>query len=101
MAQIVTYTEAIANLRQWTEALQATALGQSYSIGGRTLTRQDNETIRSEIRRWHNTVTAMEAEQAGKAARPLGAQAAFPTPGSSPTAGGVIIPGSAWESGLT
>lgn len=81
MPAVVTYPQAIENLRDWVAALSATAAGSSYSLGGRTLTRQDNNTIRSEIRRWHNTVVAMEAEAAGRP-RALGSQAVFPTPGA-------------------
>lgn len=94
MADIITLPDAIQNLRDWLAALQATAAGQSYSIGGRTLTRQDNDTIRAEIQRWHNTVTALEAEARGQQ-RPLGATASFPAPGGA-VGGGGIIPGSVW-----
>ena len=96
MAEIVSYAEAAAHLKEWTAALQATATGQSYSIGGRTLTRQDNQTIRAEIRRWHNTVTSLEADRRGET-RPLGAQARFPTPGGR----GRIVSQSLWEDGRT
>lgn len=92
MPSVVTYPQAIENLRDWLAALSATSGGSSYSLGGRTLTRQDTETIRAEIRRWHNTVTAMEAEAAGKP-RALGSQASFPTPGSG--AGG-LYPDDLW-----
>lgn len=87
MAEIVTYTEAVSNLRQWVEALQRCSAGESYSIEGTTLTRQDIPTIRAEIQRWHNSVTAMEAELDGKS-RPMGAQASFPSPGGG--SGGII-----------
>lgn len=93
MAQIVSYTEAVAALRQWTEALNATSSGQSYSIGNRTLTRQDITEIRGEIQRWHNTVTAMEAHAQGRS-RPLGSIAAFPAPGSG---SGGLFPQDLWE----
>ena len=54
--------------------------GSTYSIGGRTLTRQDIPDIRAEIQRWHNTVLALEQAQHGRQ-RPMGATASFPTPG--------------------
>ena len=98
MADIVSYTEAIANLRRWLAALEATSAGESYSIDGTTLTRQDVETIRAEIQRWHNTVLACEAEQRGQK-RPLGAQAQFPAPGAG--ASGGIVPQSVWENWRT
>jgi hypothetical protein len=100
MADVISYPDAIATLREWLAALSSASSGQSYSIGGRTLTRQDITEIRSEIQRWHNTVTALEAKERGEQ-RPLGAQAAFPTPGSGVTGGGTIIPGELWKSGLT
>ena len=88
MAEIVTYTEAVDQLRGWVKAREAIASGASYSIGGRTLTRQDSETIEANIQRWHNTVVRMEAEQAGKT-RALGARPSFRQPGSG-GAGGII-----------
>jgi len=97
MAAIISYTDAVQSLKSWIEALQATASGQSYSIGGRTLTRQDNETIRAEIQRWHNTVTSLEAARRGKV-RALGSTAAFPRPGAGSPAHGVLYPGELWRS---
>lgn len=93
MAEIVSYPDAVQALRDWVAARQATASGQSYSIGGRTLNRQDSATIEANIRRWHNTVTAMEAQAAGKS-RALGAKPAFPQPGAG--SGGGIYSDSVW-----
>ena len=83
----MTLAYATEQLAQWHKALEATSSGQSYSIGGRTLTRQDVQTVRDEIQRWHNTVTALQARQQGNV-RPLGAQVTFPAPGKG--AGGII-----------
>lgn len=98
MAAVVTLTEAQAQLRAWIDARAAIASGQSYSIGGRTLTRQDADTIEANIRRWHNTVAALEAQARGQS-RPLGSTAAFPAPGRG--AGGGIIPADVWSDGRT
>ena len=99
MAKVVQLSDAVAQLRRWLAALEACSVGQSYSIGGRTLTRQDVDTvIRPEIQRWHVTVTALEADGAGKS-RPLGAQAVFPAPGAG--AGRGIIPTDVWTDGRT
>lgn len=83
----ITLTEAQASLRQWLEALDAASTGSTYSIAGRSLTRQDISEIRNEIQRWHNTVQALAAEAVGQT-RPLGAQASFPAPGHG--SGGLI-----------
>lgn len=99
MARVINHAEAVASLRQWLAALEACSSGQSYSIGGRSLTRQDVETvIRPEIQRWHNTVQALEAEGAGQN-RQLGAQVAFQAPGAG--AGRGIIPVDVWTDGRT
>ena len=92
MAAVVSLAEAQEQLRLWMEARSALAGGQSYSLGGRTLTRQDSDTVEANIQRWHNTVLALEAAQKGQG-RALGAQACFPAPGRG-AAG--IIPQSVW-----
>lgn len=84
-----TLAYAQARLSDWLKALEVTATGASYSIGNRTLTRQDNVTIRAEIQRWHNTVLAVRAWSNG-VQRPLGAQPAFPAPGSGGTLPDVV-----------
>lgn len=91
MAAVVSLSEAQESLRTWVKAREALASGSSYSIGGRTLTRQDSETVEANIQRWHNTVLALEAQAQGRS-RPLGAQAEFPAAGG----GGRIIPGDVW-----
>ena len=80
-------------LQAWYKALEAASTGGSYSIGGRTLTRQDVPTIRAEIQRWNNSVLAIQASLQGKT-RAMGSQAAFPTPGSG---SGGIIPDGLWQ----
>ena len=87
-----TLAQAQARLAQWQEALEAASTGSSYSIEGQTLTRQDVPTIRAEIQRWHNTVTAITQRLKGRV-RPMGATAAFDAPGRG--AGG-IIPQDLW-----
>lgn len=94
----ITLSQAQAKLADWQAALEAASTGQSYSVEGQTLTRQDVETIRAEIQRWHNTVTALQQRLTSGTIRPMGAQATFPAPGQG--AGG-IIPVDVWESGLT
>ena len=86
-------------LRLWQDALAAASNGQSYSIGGRTLTRQDVGDIRAEIQRWNQTVLGIQASLKGNV-RPLGATACFPAPGSGQTSG-VIYPDELWRSGST
>ena len=88
MAVLVSYSEALEQLRNWVNAREAIASGSSYSIGGRTLTRQDSDVIEANIRRWHNTVQALEAREAGQT-RSLGARPAFEQPGSGGS-GGII-----------
>lgn len=89
----ITMAEAQSSLKQWLDALSAASSGQSYSIAGRSLTRQDIPEIRNEIQRWHNTVQALSADANGKM-RPLGAQASFPAPGRG---SGGLISQALWE----
>lgn len=88
-----TLADAQAQLANWQTALSHAASGGSYAIGGRTLTRQDVPTIRAEIQRWHNTVTAINERLQGRV-RPMGATASFPSPGSG-VAG--IVPQDLWS----
>lgn len=89
----MTVAAATEQLTEWQTALQRASSGSSYSIGGRTLTRQDITEIRAEISRWHRTVLSLEAQAQGQV-RPLGAQAAFEAPGRG--AGG-LYPDSLWQ----
>lgn len=95
----ITLAQAQDRLNDWLGALEAASTGASYSIEGQTVTRQDVDTIRGEVKRWNNTVLAITARLQGKT-RPLGSQALFPAPGRGAT-GGVIVPDSAWSSPLT
>lgn len=90
--------EAQGHLQEWQAALAAASSGSSYSIAGRTLTRQDVGVIRGELQKWHNTICTIEQAQAGNE-RPLGATASFPAPGRGTSSSGVIYPDSAWRSG--
>lgn len=91
----VTLTYATEQLQSWLAALEACSAGQSYSIGGRSLTRQDIEQIRGEIQRWHNSVRSLEAAANG-VQRPMGATAAFPAPGAGSGSSAGIIPAGLW-----
>jgi len=83
----ITLAQAQERLADWLSALEAASTGASYSIEGQTVTRQDIESIRGEVRRWHNTVLAITARLQGTS-RPLGAQAMFAAPGSGGREGG-------------
>ena len=89
----LTLADARTELARWMDALQAAATGSSYAIAGRSLTRQNIPEIRGEIRRWHNTVLALEARGRG-VARALGAQASFPAPGGG--AGSGLLSNAQW-----
>ena len=95
----VTIGYATAQLKLWTEALEACSSGANYSIAGRSLTRQDVETvIMPQITRFHRMLGALEQNAEGTV-RPLGAIASFPAPGGR--GGHGIIPGVIWRSGQT
>ena len=52
----ITLVSAQAQLDAWLAAELAAATGQSYSIGGRTLSRVDIGEIRSQVGRWSKIV---------------------------------------------
>lgn len=83
----VTLAQAQNSLKLWMDALERCSSGGTYSIAGRTLTRQDVPTIRAEIQRWSTTITQLEADAKGQVRR-MGATASFPSPGSG--SGGII-----------
>lgn len=83
----LTLTQAREQLQNWLTALEHCSTGSTYSIDGKTLTRQDVPTIRAEIQRWHGTIAALEQVQAGTV-RPMGSTAEFNSPGSG--SGGLI-----------
>jgi len=94
----MTLAYAKARLQDWLDALERCSTGETYSIGNRTLTRQDVEgVIQPQITRWHRSCAALEQAAAGRV-RPLGAQAAFPAPGAG---SGGLISQDLWESGRT
>lgn len=49
MSSIFTRSELVQALKNWKAAYLAVSSGKSYSIGGRSLTRQDVATIRDQI----------------------------------------------------
>jgi len=90
-----TVAQAKAELQNWENALEVCSTGQTYSIAGRSLTRQDVEAvIMPAITRAHRKLMALEQAAAGNQ-RPLGASASFPRPGSGVGPVG-IYPQSLW-----
>lgn len=66
----ITLEAAKDNLQMWIEAQQAVATGQSYKIGGRSLTRASLSDILKMIRYWQNVIDELEAG-VGRGARVL------------------------------
>lgn len=60
----MTVTIAQTHLDAWLAADLAVAKGQSYSIQGRSLSRVDAETIKSQIAYWQGVVNSLNAEAA-------------------------------------
>lgn len=60
----ITLSDAQAHLDAWTNADLALSMGQSYSIGSRTLTRNNAVEVRSSISFWQRVVTTLQAEAA-------------------------------------
>ena len=52
----ITQAQAQAHLDEWLTADLAVSKGQAYSIGGRSLSRADADTIRSNIEFWDRQV---------------------------------------------
>lgn len=61
----VTVEEARENLKLWLEAEKAVATGQSYKIGGRSLTRASLNDIVSRIKFWRAEIDRLENGQKG------------------------------------
>lgn len=61
----MTVVTAQTHLDAWLAADLAVAKGKSYSIQGRSLTRVDAETIKSQIAYWQSIVNSLNAEAAG------------------------------------
>jgi hypothetical protein len=56
----ITLAEATAKLTEWMNADTAVAQGQSYDIGGRSLTRANAREIRENIQFWNNMVKSLD-----------------------------------------
>ena len=55
----ITKAQAEAKLATWLAAEDKVASGQSYSIGGRSLTRADLKAIRDSIQYWNEMVQTL------------------------------------------
>lgn len=93
----ITLAYAIEQRDQWYQALEHAQSGKSYSIGGRTLTRQDIGDINETLARWIDTVKTLDARVRGKV-RKMHARSSFDTPGSG---SGNLYPQELWEDGRT
>ena len=62
----VSLAQATAALTAWTAADIAVATGQSYTIGSRTLTRADADTITAKINYWSGVEAGLQRHAAGK-----------------------------------
>ena len=58
-------TEAREQLSEWLKANRKVAVGQSYSIEGRSLSRTDSAEIRRQINYWSRIVAAYDRRNAG------------------------------------
>lgn len=61
----ISIEEARANLKMWLDAEKAVATGQSYTIGGRSLTRANLRDITERIRYWRGEVVKLETGRRG------------------------------------
>lgn len=61
----MTQADAQAQLDAWEAASLALASSQSYSIGGRTLTRADGQEIRAQLGYWRRAVMSFQAKSSG------------------------------------
>lgn len=57
----ITLEEAQENLKLWLDAQKAVAIGQSYKIGTRSLTRASLSDISNMIKFWRNEVAKLES----------------------------------------
>jgi len=55
----MTYTEAQAELAKAEAALSVALDGSSYSVGGRSLSRQEISTLRDQVTYWRRTLKSM------------------------------------------
>ena len=56
----VTLSQAEAQLTAWLAASTATASGQAYSIGSRSLTRADAKEIREQVKFWDSMTKSLD-----------------------------------------
>jgi hypothetical protein len=61
----ITIEEARENLAMWLKAEQAVATSQSYTIGGRSLTRANLADIQDRIDYWKNEIEKLESGRKG------------------------------------
>lgn len=61
----ITLAQAEAKLVEWMDADTAVATGQSYTIGGRSLTRANSREIRENITFWNNQIRSLSASRRG------------------------------------
>lgn len=61
----ITLAQAEAQLTLYLAAEQAVLSGQSYTIGGRSLTRADLDSIQAGIKVWNDRATSLTATAAG------------------------------------
>lgn len=67
----MTLAEAQAMLELWINAEKAVSTGQSYSIGGRSLTRVDMKEIREAQQYWEGQIYKLEHNISSRGARVL------------------------------
>jgi len=65
MAQPITLAQAQTNLTAWMSASEALATGQTYTIGGRSLSRADWSDVQTAITFWARQVNDLSAAAAG------------------------------------
>ena len=61
----ITLEQASAALTVWLNAATAVSTGQSYTIGGRSLTRADSNSIMSWVNFWDNKVKELSNSDTG------------------------------------
>ena len=71
MSSIYTKEELHAEIARWKQALTACATGKSYTIDGRTLTRQDLPAIREHLSWLSDLLAAVEKRPSRILVRPI------------------------------
>lgn len=61
----ITLAQAEAQLAAWLEASIAVSKGQSYSVGGRSVTRADLPAISAQIDKWERKVQQLQGGSSG------------------------------------